>query len=198
MRGIAYALLGVVGPQWSKQMKFLLILGFVSALGLIWLRNGLAAEVPTVGQPAPDFALIDQDGQWHKLSDFHGKWLVMYFYPKDDSPHCTTEACQYRDDISKIHALGAGVVGVSVDDRDSHAEFAKKHHLPFPLLADKDGIVAARYGSVLNLVLVKLAKRNTFIIDPSGRIEKVYLSVNAATNPAQVVSDLAVLQAAHR
>lgn len=197
MRGIAYALLGVVGPQWSKQMKFLLIMGFVSALGLIWLRNGLAAEVPTVGQPAPDFALIDQDGQWHKLSDFHGKWLVMYFYPKDDSPHCTTEACLYRDDISKIHALGAGVVGVSVDDRDSHAEFAKKHHLPFPLLADKDGIVAARYGSVLNLVLVKLAKRNTFIIDPSGRIEKVYLSVNAATNPAQVVSDLAVLQAAH-
>ncbi|MHB0991141.1 MAG: peroxiredoxin [Burkholderiales bacterium] len=178
-------------------MKLFIIIGFMLALSLVWLRNGLAAEVPVAGQSAPDFALIDQDGLWHKLSDFRGKWLVMYFYPKDDSPHCTTEACQYRDDISKIHALGAGVVGISVDDRDSHAEFAKKHHLPFPLLADKNGIVAARYGSVLDLMLLKFAKRNTFIIDPQGKIAKVYLSVNAATNPAQVVSDLAVLQAAH-
>lgn len=178
-------------------MKLLLILGIVSALALVWLRNGQAAEVPAVGQPAPDFALIDQDGLWHKLSDFRGKWLVMYFYPKDDSPHCTTEACQYRDDISRIHALGAGVVGISVDDRDSHAEFAKKHHLPFPLLADKGGAVAARYGSVLDLMLLKFAKRNTFIVNPQGKIAKVYLSVDAATNPAQVVSDLAILQAAY-
>ena len=179
-------------------MKLLIIIGFMLAFSLIFLRNGLAAPVPAVGQSAPAFALIDQDGLWHKLSDYHGKWLVMYFYPKDDSPHCTTEACQYRDDISKIHALGAGVVGISVDDRDSHAEFAKKHHLPFPLLADKDGIVAARYGSVLDLMLLKFAKRNTFIIDPQGKIAKVYLSVDAATNPAQVVSELAALQAARQ
>ncbi len=179
-------------------MKLLIIIGFMLAFSLVFLRNGLAAPVPAVGQSAPAFTLIDQDGLWHKLSDYHGKWLVMYFYPKDDSPHCTTEACQYRDDISKIHALGAGVVGISVDDRDSHAEFAKKHHLPFPLLADKDGIVAARYGSVLDLMLLKFAKRNTFIIDPQGKIAKVYLSVDAATNPAQVVSELAALQAARQ
>ena len=178
-------------------MKTAIMLGLILALSLVWLRNSAAADVPAVGQAAPDFSLTDQDGQLRKLSDFRGKWLVMYFYPKDDSPRCTTEACQYRDDISKIHALGAGVVGISVDDRDSHAEFAKKHHLPFPLLADKDGIVAARYGSVINLLLVKFAKRNTFIIDPQGKIAKVYLSVDAATNPAQVVSDLRVLQAAH-
>lgn len=161
------------------------------------MRNSQAANVPAVGQVAPDFALMDQTGKLQKLTDFRGKWLVMYFYPKDDSPHCTTEACQYRDDIYKIRALGAGVVGVSVDDQDSHAQFAAKHHLPFPLLADKDGAMAARYGSITDLLFIKFAKRNTFIIDPSGKIAKLYLSVDAATNPAQVVSDLKALQAVY-
>jgi len=165
-------------------------------LAVIWVRTSHAADVPQPGQLAPDFSLPDQSGKLQKLTDFRGKWLVLYFYPKDDTPHCTTEACQFRDDIFKIRALGAEVVGVSVDDTDSHAEFAKKHGLPFPLLADKHGLLAARYGSITDLLVVKFAKRNTFIIDPQGRIAKVYLSVDAAQNPIQVISDLTALQAA--
>lgn len=177
-------------------MKMLILLGLgLSLLTVIWMRASHAADVPQPGQPAPDFALSDQSGKLQKLADYRGKWLVLYFYPKDDTPHCTTEACQFRDDIFKIRALGAEVVGVSVDDADSHAEFARKHGLPFPLLADKGGVVAARYGSITDLLVVKFAKRNTFIIDPQGMIAKVYLSVDAARNPVQVVSDLAVLQA---
>lgn len=179
-------------------MKITVILGLLLVMmSIIVMRSGQAAEVPQVGQAAPDFALPDQTGKLQKLSDYHGKWLVIYFYPKDGSPHCTTEACQYRDDISKIHALGAGVIGVSVDDQDSHAEFAKKHSLPFPLLADKEGAMAARYGSITNLLVIKFAKRNTFIIDPDGKIAKVYLSVDAATNPQQVVADLTTMQVTH-
>jgi thioredoxin-dependent peroxiredoxin len=180
-------------------MKMLILLGMIlSLLTIIWMRASHAAEVPSVGQPAPDFALTDQFGKVQKLSDFHGKWLVLYFYPKDDTPHCTTEACQFRDDIFKIRALGAEVVGVSVDDQDSHAEFAAKHGLPFPLLADKGGLVADRYGSITDLLVIKFAKRNTFIIDPLGKIAKSYVSVDAARNPAQVVVDLAALQAVQR
>lgn len=179
-------------------MKIMLLAGLLLFLGVIWVRNTQAADAPGVGQMAPDFALGDQAGIVRKLADYRGKWLVIYFYPKDESPYCTTEACQYRDDIIKINRLGAAVLGVSVDDQDSHAEFASKHHLPFPLLADKGGALAARYGSIVDLFVIRFARRNTFIIDPEGRIAKVYLSVNAATNPGQVVADLAAMQAARR
>ncbi|WP_369802378.1 peroxiredoxin [Sulfuriferula sp. AH1] len=129
-------------------MKMIILLGLgLALLTVMWSRMGQAAEVPQVGQLAPDFALPDQSGKLQKLADFRGKWLVLYFYPKDETPHCTTEACQFRDDIFKIRALGAEVIGVSVDNTESHAEFARKHGLPFPLLADRNGLVAARYGS---------------------------------------------------
>lgn len=177
------------------KMIILLGLGFV-LVAVIWSRMGQAAEVPQVGQLAPDFALQDQSGKLQKLADFRGKWLVLYFYPKDQTPHCTTEACQFRDDIFKIRALGAAVVGVSVDNAESHAEFARKYGLPFPLLADKNGTVAARYGSITDLLVIKFAKRNTFIIDPQGKVAKVYESVNAARHATQVVTDLEALQAA--
>lgn len=176
----------------------LLVLGLALST-VIWSRIGHAADVPEVGQPAPAFALPDQNGKIQKLADFRGKWLVLYFYPKDETPHCTTEACQFRDDIFKIRALDAEVVGVSVDNTESHAEFASKHGLPFPLLADKNGLVAARYGSITDLLVVKFAKRNTFIIDPAGKIAKIYQSVDAARHPAQVIADLTALRAApHR
>ena len=93
-----------------------------------------------------DFSSPSTSGLNFTLSAQHGKHLVIYFYPKDNTPHCTTEACAFRDDMAQIHAMGAAVLGVSVDDADSHAQFAQKHHLSFPLLADQGGVVAARYG----------------------------------------------------
>jgi peroxiredoxin Q/BCP len=140
------------------------------------------------GQPAPDFSLPDQNGKTRTLSDFRGKWLALYFYVKDDTPGCTQQACTFRDDIHELSDLGAQVVGVSVDDSASHANFAKKYNLPFPLLADTGGATAARYGSLRDDG--SLAKRNTFLIDPNGRIAKIYLSANTAKNSEQVIEDL--------
>jgi peroxiredoxin Q/BCP len=165
----------------------------VLLFGAMWLRSSHAADIPQVGQDAPDFALSDQQGKLQRLADYRGKWLVLYFYPKDNTPHCTTEACTFRDDIAQIHAMGAAVLGVSVDDVDSHVQFARKHHLSFPLLADPGGVVAARYGSLTNLFLVRFAQRNTFIINPQGKVAKVYTGVDAQIHAKQVLKDLAAL-----
>jgi peroxiredoxin Q/BCP len=102
------------------------------------------AAAPQVGDAAPTFRLQDQDGHWHTPAEFHGRWLVLYFYPKDFTPGCTTEVCTFRDDIAHLRQAGAEVVGVSLDDVKSHAEFAAKYHVPFPLLADVDRDVATR------------------------------------------------------
>jgi peroxiredoxin Q/BCP len=180
-------------------MKWIvLFVALIAALAFVWMRTAQAVAMPQVGQAAPDFSLGDQNGKLQTLADYRGKWLVLYFYPKDETPGCTTQACMFRDDIFKLRKLGAEVVGVSIDDASKHAEFAKKHSLPFPLLADKDGVVATRYDSVTNLLLFKLAKRNTFIIDPHGRIAKVYPGANAGRNSEQVLADLPGLQAAFR
>lgn len=173
-------------------MKWI-VLALVLLSIVIWINVSKAADLPSVGQVAPDFALQDQSGQTQKLSSYRGKWVVLYFYPKDDTPHCTTEACQFRDDIVQIHALGAEVLGVSVDDTDSHAAFASKHSLSFPLLADKGGVVAAQYGSISDFLLIKFAKRNTFIINPQGQIAKVYTAVEAKNHAQIVVHDLTAL-----
>ena len=178
-------------------MKLILLLvAAVALLVFVWIRVSHAGELPKTGQAAPDFKLSDQHGKSHQLSDYRGKWLVLYFYPKDDTPGCTKQACTFRDDIVVLRKLGAEVVGVSVDNADSHAEFAKKYHLPFPLLADQHGAVAERYGSLSNFVMLKFAKRNTFLIDPQGKIAKVYLSADAGRNSEQVITDLTALQAA--
>ncbi len=177
-----------------------IIFWLIAALGLngvTWAGVALSAELPQVGQSAPDFSVEDQNGALQHLADYRGKWLVLYFYPKDETPGCTAEACAYRDDIQRIRQLGAAVLGVSIDDASSHAEFAKNHHLPFPLLADKDGAVSQKYGSEMSLLGFRIAKRNTFIIDPSGRIAKVYESVDAGRNPAQVITDLVSLENLH-
>lgn len=150
----------------------------------------VAGELPKVGEPAPDFNLPDAQSQRHQLSDYAGKWLVLYFYPKDDTPGCTKEACNFRDDLFHLEKLGAKVVGVSVDDTESHAEFARKYSLPFPLLSDKDGKVAERYGALLNLGLIRKAKRYTFLIDPQGNIAKVYLSVDTSRHSQEIIDDL--------
>ena len=172
-------------------MKTLILLA-LTLLGLVLLgvRFARAADVPKVGQQAPAFDLPDQAGKRHTLGDFAGKWLVLYFYPKDDTPGCTKQACSFRDDLSHLEKLGAKVVGVSVDDTRSHAKFTQKYNLPFPLLADSDGAVAARYGALTNLGLVKFAKRYTFLIDPTGRIAKTYLSVDTSRHSQQIIDDL--------
>jgi peroxiredoxin Q/BCP len=119
----------------------------------------------------------------------------MYFYPKDFTPGCTTEVCTFRDDIARLRQAGAKVVGVSLDDVKSHAAFAEKYHVPFPLLADEDRQVATRYGVLTSRMGLHYAKRTTFLIDPQGRIARVYVDVDPEKNSAQVLADLASLKA---
>lgn len=146
------------------------------------------------GSTAPDFSLQDQNGQTHRLSDYAGRWLVLYFYPKDDTPGCTQEACHFRDDIDVLGNLNAAVVGVSVDDTQSHADFSSKYQLPFPLLSDPDGHTAAAYDSLLNLGLVRFARRHTFIIAPDGRIAARFDKVDPARHAQDVAQTLRNLQ----
>ena len=151
------------------------------------------------GSAAPDFALQDQNGQTHRLGDYAGRWLVLYFYPKDDTPVCTREACRFRDDIGVLGKLelgeqGVELVGISVDSTQSHADFSHKYGLPFPLLSDPDGRTAAAYGSLLNLGLVRFARRHTFIIAPDGRIAARFDHVDPARHAEEVRDTLRSLQ----
>ena len=148
------------------------------------------AEPPAVGTPAPDFSLPDQAGKTHTLSDYSGNWLLLYFYPKDDTPGCTTEACALRDHITVLHAMGAKVVGVSLDDVASHAEFAKKHELPFTLLADTEAVVTKRYDALRDMLVMQFAKRYSFLISPDGKIAKRYLDVDPDAHAGEVIADL--------
>lgn len=177
-------------------MKWIVIVAALIMFAALFVaRAARAGELPEVGKPAPDFNLPDQNGKQHTLQEYRGKWLVLYFYPKDDTPGCTQEACAFRDDLKQISELGAQVVGVSVDDSNSHAEFAKKYHLPFPLLADKTTETAERYGSLMNLFLIKVARRYTFLIDPQSNVRKVYLSVETSRHSKEVIDDLQKLVA---
>ena len=178
-------------------MKWLVIFTVAVVGLLIWRTVASAGELPKLGEPAPAFALPDQNGKTRSLAEFRDKWLVLYFYPKDDTPGCTEQACTFRDDLHKLEALGAQVVGVSVDDVTSHFAFASKCSLPFPLLADASGAVAARYGSMRDFGLFKFARRNTFLIDPQGRIAKIYLSANTSRNSQEVIDDLQKLRSKH-
>lgn len=174
-----------------------LFLGGVAVLllvasALLWmLRPGTKL---LEGSAAPDFALQDQDGRIRRLGDYAGRWLVLYFYPRDDTPGCTREACHFRDDIGVLGELGAAVVGVSIDDTRSHADFARKHQLPFPLLSDPGGKTAQAYDSLLNLGLVRFARRHTFIIAPDGRIAARFDKVDPARHAEQVARALRSMQ----
>ena len=177
-------------------MKWLAVVTAVIIFAALFVaRTARAGELPEVGQAAPDFKLPDQHGKQHALQDYRGKYLVLYFYPKDDTPGCTQEACAFRDDMNQLTELGAQVIGVSVDDSESHAEFARKYHLPFPLLADKNGDVAASYGALLNLGIIKLARRFTFLLDPKGNIVREYLSVETSRHSKEIIEDLKKLTA---
>jgi len=150
----------------------------------------LAGDVPSVGSDAPSFKLQDQNGEWHSLEDFKGTWLAVYFYPKDDTPGCTKEACNFRDNIYAFRAIGASVVGISVDDVESHKEFSDKYKLPFTILADEKGQTAKNYGVLKDYKLIKLASRQSFIINPEGKIAMHYDDVDPDTHTAEVLADL--------
>jgi len=152
-----------------------------------------AAEPFEIGQPAPEFELFDQTGQLHSLEDYRDKWVVLYFYPKDDTPGCTTEACQFRDNIFAFKKANAQILGVSLDDVESHKKFAERYNLPFPLLADVQGLAADAYGVRTRMLGMQVAKRETFLIDPKGNLAKHYDDVEPKTHSAEVLSDLAEL-----
>jgi peroxiredoxin Q/BCP len=152
--------------------------------------NVIAAPILKIGDDAPTFSLPGGEGKQVNLIDYKGKWVVLYFYPKDDTPGCTREACQFRDDFKILETLGAKVIGVSVDDSFSHKKFAEKYNLPFPLLSDASGEVADRYGALNNFLVIKLAKRYTYLINPQGKIAKIYLSVDTSRHSQEIIEDL--------
>lgn len=162
-------------------------------IGSILQFGHASADELVPGSPAPAFELEDQNYKWHRLEDYKGQWLVLYFYPKDDTPGCTREACKFRDDIFELRRLKVTVIGVSLDDSKSHEEFAAKYKLPFPLLADLKGEVSSAYGALMKIGPIKFSKRHTFIIGPDRLIKKVYREVDPEQHSQQVIADLKLL-----
>jgi peroxiredoxin Q/BCP len=144
-----------------------------------------------IGDTAPELKLKDQQGNLVFLRDYAGKWVVLYFYPKDDTPGCTREACSFRDESERLAPFNVQVLGVSVDSRESHEGFARKFKLNFPLLADPTKKVTKAYGA---LAFYRLARRMTFIICPQGKIRKIFRSVNPRTHVEEVAQALKELQ----
>jgi thioredoxin-dependent peroxiredoxin len=170
---------------------------FSGVVGLITLTLVQAAETqkqPAAGTSAPDFSLTTSDGSQVTLKAYRGKWVVLYFYPKDFTSGCTMEARNFQRDLAKFEQSGAVVLGVSVDTAQSHKDFCTKEGLNFKLLADPDAKVSTEYGSVMDYKGEKLAARNTFIINPKGEIAKVYTGVKPADHSEQVLKDLAELK----
>lgn len=156
---------------------------------MAWL--GVAHAETQLGGPAPEFRLQDQNGKWHQLKDYRGAWVVLYFYAKDQTPGCTIEARDFRDNITAFRDTGTTVLGVSIDDVESHKKFADKNSLPFPILADPTKDTANRYEVVS---FTGFAKRETFLIDPQGRLVKRYFDVEPKGHAQQVLQDLKELQ----
>ncbi len=176
--------------------RILFSIAAAGALAFFVIPYAAAAETPSVGSQAPEFELADQTGQLHSLEDYRDQWVVLYFYPKDETPGCTTQACEFRDNIFAFRDLNAQILGVSLDDVDSHREFAENHSLPFPLLADVDGTAADAYGVKTRMLGMTVAKRQTFLIAPDGQIAKHYEKVKPSEHSAEVIADLKLLSEA--
>lgn len=146
------------------------------------------AAMPTVGQMAPTFTLPNQEGKSVNLDQYRGKWVVLYFYPKDMTSGCTIEAHNFQRDLDKYKGLNAVVLGVSVDDVNSHKQFCTKDSLTFTLLADPDKKVVEQYGSLGNFGPMQIANRNTFLIDPQGKVVKVWTKVNPNVHSDEVLA----------
>ena len=166
----------------------------VISLIVFFLFTSSSLAALKVGDRAPNFNLRDQNNLTHDLNDYKGNWVVLYFYPKDGTPGCTTQACDFRDAVKRIIASKSVVFGVSLDSVESHKLFSEKNKLPFSLLSDETGEVAKLYDSLRNLLVYKTAKRNTFIIDPKGVVAKIYLSVNPKNHSEMILNDLDNLQ----
>src|ERR1700692_2604699 len=156
---------------WIAVVVTLVAVGF----GISSLRAG--DKAPAVGAAAPDFTLNSQENKRVSLHDFKGKWVVLYFYPKDFTSGCTVEAHNFQRDLAQYEQKGAVIVGVSMQDEDSHQKFCTKEGLSFRLLADTKSEVSSQYDSVMNMVVAKLSSRHTFLIDPQGKVAKVWLDV---------------------
>ena len=175
-------------------MTKLIIIGAIVLIAFLGYQSYMANETPIVGEKSPDFNLPDSKSNSHSLAQYSGKWLILYFYPKDDTPGCTAQACNFRNDLHKLEKMDAKVIGVSVDGGRSHAIFAKKYNLPFALLSDETGAVAKEYGALTDLGFFKIAKRYTFLIDPNGILRKSYFSVDTSRHSQQIIDDLNTLQ----
>jgi peroxiredoxin Q/BCP len=178
-------------------MKYVWIAVAVVALfgvfvGVRSLRAG--DKAPAVGTQAPDFTLNSQEGKAVSLHEFKGKWVVLYFYPKDFTSGCTVEAHNFQRDLAQYEAKNAAIVGISMQDENSHQQFCTKEGLSFKLLADTKSDVSTQYDSVMNMGVAKLSARHTFLIDPQGKVEKVWLDVKPATHSEEVLAALTQLQ----
>jgi peroxiredoxin Q/BCP len=173
------------------------LLSFLGAIILAFFAfipnaNALGGPQPPLNQAAPDFTLPSNTGDGDiSLSDYRGKWVVLYFYPKDFTPGCTLEARRFQQDLPKYIAKNTQILGVSADDVDSHAEFCDSEGLKFPLLADRNGNISKAYGSWMGYVSL----RHTYLIDPQGILREIYLGVNPAIHSAEVLARLEELQA---
>src|SRR5919198_3106860 len=146
---------------------------------------------PEVGKSAPDFSLTTEDGSQVSLKDYRGKWVVLYFYPKDFTSGCTLEARNFQRDLAKYEQAGVVILGVSVDSAQSHKDFCAKEGLAFKLLADPDAKISTEYGSIMQYQGTTMAARNTFVINPEGKIAKVYTGVKPAEHSEEILKDLA-------
>lgn len=170
-------------------LRFLLLLTSL-ALGMPIVAD---ADAPAVGAPAPTFTLTSNEGQSTSLQEYRGKWVVLYFYPKDFTSGCTLEARNFQQDLAQYERLNAIILGVSVDTAQSHKDFCAKEGLSFKLLSDPEAQVSTQYDSVMNYNGAKLSARNTFLIDPEGKVAKVFLGVQPSGHSAEVLSALTTL-----
>ncbi|HVI09949.1 MAG TPA: peroxiredoxin [Candidatus Binatia bacterium] len=175
-------------------MRIILLVLIVVVAVLVIPRILARAPMPMAGTAAPTFSLPSQDGALVDLADYRGQWVVLYFYPKDQTPGCTREAHNFQVDQQKYAERRAVVLGVSVDSVDSHKKFCAKEGLNFKLLADRGGAVSKSYGSLTDLGVVKIAARHTFLIDPEGKIAQVYANVDPARHSQEVLAKLGELQ----
>jgi peroxiredoxin Q/BCP len=176
------------------RIALLLMVVVIVAVVMSRVYSGTRSAILEAGSAAPEFTLPSQEGGAVSLLDYRGRWIVLYFYPKDLTPGCTREAHNFQLDQSKFVERHAVVLGVSVDNVDSHKKFCAKEGLNFKLLADIDGKVSRAYGSLINLGVVKFAARHTFLIDPAGKVAKVYRNVDPARHSEEVLAALEQLQ----
>lgn len=174
-------------------MKFTKLL-LLSAMVLLITSSFLPADVPAEGSVAPEFTLTSNEGKPVSLNDYKGKWVVLYFYPKDFTSGCTLEARNFQRDLTKYEKDNAVILGVSVDSAESHKDFCAKEGLNFKLLSDPDASVSTKYGSIMEYNGAKLSARNTFLIDPDGKIAKVFTGVKPDVHSNEVLVTLAELQ----